>query len=265
MYINGGRVDTKPRHRYRCADGMPFWLIAAHKKGSYLITGPDGQSFECDNTAFYLIAPNTPYETYSEKGYSGVIWIYFTPPAAMLPLLNWPEEVPGRHALRVSSAPLRKEMYTALKYAVDTALDQIYPQHEVLALNGVERLLMLGSMDSALSTLHDPRILNVLNLIHAEPGRHWTLKELAAAASMSPSNFSRLFTGDTGHSPIHYVEIRRIEQAKTLLIHTNNSISQIAEDLGYIDPYHFSNRFRDATKTSPRDFRKNPAAHFSTE
>ncbi|MEO8825877.1 MAG: AraC family transcriptional regulator [Chthoniobacterales bacterium] len=173
--------------------------------------------------------------------------------------MNWPEEASGRHLLRIFNQPLRKQMYLALKSAVESALDILHPRNEVLALNGIERVLMLAPPDPARNIPHDPRILKVLEAIHEQSGRHWTVRELAVSVNMSEPNLARLFAKEVGISPIRYAEARRIDQAKALLMHSNDSISEIAQSLGYVDPYHFSNRFRVTTGKSPRAFRSDPS------
>src|SRR4051812_16693172 len=62
MYINGGIDDTGPWHKYRRYPGVPFWIFAIHRSGSYVIHHSNGSQVEHDPTGLLLIEPNTTYE-----------------------------------------------------------------------------------------------------------------------------------------------------------------------------------------------------------
>ena len=57
-------------------------------------------------------------------------------------------------------------------------------------------------------------------------------------------------------TPGEYRQNCRVEQAKYLLKHTENSLKEIAYQLGYCNPYYFSSEFRRMTGFSPSSFRK---------
>lgn len=83
------------------------------------------------------------------------------------------------------------------------------------------------------------------------------LEELANMVQLSTSHFSRLFVTKTNQSPIDYFNQLKIQKACRLLDISNLSISEIAGDLGYEDPFYFSRIFKKLMGISPRDFRKN--------
>ena len=53
--------------------------------------------------------------------------------------------------------------------------------------------------------LRDQPVSTALDLIHREPERRWTVKELAAAAALSRSAFSARFTELVGEPPLTYL------------------------------------------------------------
>ena len=85
--------------------------------------------------------------------------------------------------------------------------------------------------------------------------RH-TLESLADMARLAPNYFAKKFKEKTGHPPLKYVNILRIERAKFLLEHTSLSISAIMEDVGFLDSAHFSKLFKLGTGYSPSKFRR---------
>lgn len=73
---------------------------------------------------------------------------------------------------------------------------------------------------------------------------------------MSVSGLEKLFKRKFRMTPGEYRQNCRVEQAKYLLKHTENSLKEIAYQLGYCNPYYFSSEFRRMTGFSPSSFRK---------
>jgi AraC family transcriptional regulator of arabinose operon len=70
------------------------------------------------------------------------------------------------------------------------------------------------------------------------------LASLAAQAQLSKYHFSRKFKQLTGHSPIQHFLHLKIQHACLLLDTSDNSIKQIAGEVGYSDAYYFSRLFK---------------------
>lgn len=83
-----------------------------------------------------------------------------------------------------------------------------------------------------------------------------TLQSLAAAFYVSPGHLSNEFKRIYGISPINYLIDRRICEARWQLINTKMPIRQIAENIGYDNPYYFAKLFHTRTGTFPDDYRK---------
>jgi AraC family transcriptional regulator len=90
--------------------------------------------------------------------------------------------------------------------------------------------------------------------------RPLTLRELAAAASVSPSYLSRVFRQQYGCGPGAALELVRLERARTMLARSNLTISQVASACGFADPLYFSRRFRAAHGVAPSVYRDSGAA-----
>ncbi|TDC45791.1 AraC family transcriptional regulator [Jiangella ureilytica] len=82
--------------------------------------------------------------------------------------------------------------------------------------------------------------------------------ELAALVGVSPSHLTALFRRATGGGVHAYQTTLRMERARLLLTTTEASVSEIARDVGYGDPFHFSRQFRQAHAMSPTDYRRSP-------
>jgi len=81
------------------------------------------------------------------------------------------------------------------------------------------------------------------------------LRRMAKMAGLSISRFSALFHKTMGESPVRYQTRMRLLRAKILLLRTDNSAAEIAEELGYKDQFHFSKAFKKECGTSPRNYR----------
>lgn len=99
------------------------------------------------------------------------------------------------------------------------------------------------------------RLRSVIQRIHAEPDKPLTLEQMAALVHLSPSRFCALFRARLGIAPGEYQRNIRINAAKTALLDSDRSIAQIADDLGFDDPFHFSKAFKKSTGMNPRQYR----------
>ncbi len=82
-----------------------------------------------------------------------------------------------------------------------------------------------------------------------------TLQGLAQAAHVSPEYLCRLFRRHLNLGPLECAGLARLERAASLLVRSNLSIKEIADAVGFVSPYHFSNKFRKVYGVSPRDYR----------
>ncbi len=111
----------------------------------------------------------------------------------------------------------------------------------------------------------DPRIALVIDRIHRRIGASHPLAELAHEAGLSRSQFHLLFRASMGRSPQEYLEERRLELARFYLTTTAQSVAEIAANVGYADPFYFTNRFRRRFGLSPRGLRTSGGSNSHVE
>lgn len=100
------------------------------------------------------------------------------------------------------------------------------------------------------------KVLAVQELI-ARSERAWpSVKQLAARVGLSANYLSSLFHTQTGTTIRQYITDRRIESAKRCLSDANCSIKEVADRLGFKNPYHFSSAFHRATGLRPSAYRQ---------
>lgn len=109
-----------------------------------------------------------------------------------------------------------------------------------------------------LAALRDPEIGAVLAVIHREPGRPWTLGELAATAAMSRSAFAARFTAVAGVPAMKYVAQWRMRAARHRLA-AGDTVASVALAFGYGSEAAFSRAYARTTGETPGRVRRRAA------
>lgn len=86
--------------------------------------------------------------------------------------------------------------------------------------------------------------------------KHITLHDIASFLGYSPSHISMVFKKNTGHSPMAYLNLLKIQQACLLLDSTDMKINQVCYKVGIDDAYYFSRLFSKMMGMSPRDYKQ---------
>lgn len=82
------------------------------------------------------------------------------------------------------------------------------------------------------------------------------IEVLAKEFFLSVSYLSQLFKSKTGMPISSYIEARRMERAKRLLIQQKMSIMEIATHVGYGDSAYFARAFKRCTQMTPKKYRQ---------
>ena len=83
-----------------------------------------------------------------------------------------------------------------------------------------------------------------------------TVKDLAEKLHFSPDYLSCLIKKETGHNMQEHIYYKLIEAAKDNLYLSDKSISQIAYELGFEYPQHFSRLFKSKVGVTPSEYRQ---------
>jgi AraC-like DNA-binding protein len=102
-----------------------------------------------------------------------------------------------------------------------------------------------------LGAVADPIVSRVLQRIHNEPMRDWTVEQLAAEVGSSRSVLAERFKAILGKPPIQYLSEWRLQLAGNLLSDGTRSIAEVAGEVGYESEAAFSRAFKRHRGTSP--------------
>jgi len=82
-----------------------------------------------------------------------------------------------------------------------------------------------------------------------------TIQQFAESAHLSQHYFSDLIKKETGRTPKDHINDYLVEQAKNRLLGTDQSISEIAYELGFNYPHYFTRLFKSRTGQTPVEYR----------
>jgi AraC-like DNA-binding protein len=207
--------------------------------GALLIYRPQGWHLLSDSaaTASLVMPGRIESLAHAEPGpHAGLVCGYFDGAGAHSPLL---EALPdyllwrGFEALPASVAPVAR--------AACACADDASRAGEGILARLLEVLLQLVLREPAiipaksLQTLRahsDPDLRRVLEALHAEPARRWTLGSLARRAGLSRSTFAERFRTFTGLPAMTYLRRHRLDLAERR-IEQGLPLAQVARVMGF--------------------------------
>lgn len=101
------------------------------------------------------------------------------------------------------------------------------------------------------AALRDPRLARAILAIHRQPGKEWTVAELAAESHISRSVFADRFKTTIGMPPLRYATEFRMRLARQWLSREKLSLDVVAQRLGYTSQAAFSRAFKRINGQSP--------------
>jgi AraC-like DNA-binding protein len=114
-----------------------------------------------------------------------------------------------------------------------------------------------------LFALSDKQMSAAITSMHDEPAHDWTVQELGQRAGMSRSIFALRFKETVGVSPMQYLTRWRMLLAGDRMANTSDSISEIAQSLGYQSASAFTKAFKKAMRCSPRQYSRSQTSESS--
>lgn len=101
-----------------------------------------------------------------------------------------------------------------------------------------------------------PLVKEVSKYIMRNIANKMTVESIADDLYISRSRLSTKFKDETGVNLSDYINIQKIEEAKTLLEYTDKSLLAISNYLSFSSPGHFSNLFKKIVGMSPLNYRQ---------
>jgi AraC family transcriptional regulator of arabinose operon len=170
----------------------------------------------------------------------------------------------NKKIVRASNIP--PEEFTTLIY------DMLKASQLTLA-NELKRVALLHLILAKLIESHTPTlsparydyssdlyVKHALHYIEFHYNRDIQVHDIAEYIGLNRSYFSQIFKEKMKLSPREYLQTYRVQQACILLENTNHSVAEIAQQVGYNDPFTFSKLFKRLTGTCPTQYRQEQLA-----
>lgn len=111
----------------------------------------------------------------------------------------------------------------------------------------------------------DTRLTQLCEAIRKTPDADWQVEQLCAFSGTSRRSLTRLCQAEFGLPPAQLVERLRTDLARTALVETDASVSQVAHLSGFGSLQRLERSFQRHMNTSPREFRARFRSPFQPE
>lgn len=138
-----------------------------------------------------------------------------------------------------------------IRLGIGTLLSYVKRYFEKQHLAGTQKG---ETMVCRLNSLLDKYLGSGLPAQHGQPTVTWC----ATQFGLSPNYFGDLIKKEVHITAQEYIRDKVIAHAQVLLRQTNMTINEIAEELGFAYPNHFTRMFHKATGYAPLKYRKGP-------
>lgn len=257
LYLTDIGYFPKAKNHYRKRkDGCDNYILIFCVDGSGMIETLD-QKVILEKNHLYIIKPNTPHIYIADpiKPWS-IYWLHFNGTNAnvfadMINKNHSPTSITSdKHSYLIKQF---NEMYSLLEsgYSIDNMI-HISCLLSVF-LSSINHNYYLNRLSNKID--HNP-INQCIEFMLAHVDRQIILKQLAIEVNLSKSYLLHLFKENTGFSPMDYFIHLKIQKACKLLDTTTLSIKEIANTIGYEDPFYFSRIFKKTMALSPLQYRQ---------
>ena len=171
-------------------------------------------------------------------------WVCYQQPPDQRPIADTASPV----MVRFDSAPLH--------WAIEGLLHECNGPAEAIVLQRWVDLIHGYVLRFARPLQDHDRLRLLWERVASHLADEWTLARLAQQAGYSNEHLRRLCRRQLGRSPMHQVTYLRMRRAAELLANTSHTIEAIAQEVGYHNPFVFSNAFTKWIGWRPSEYRR---------
>ena len=258
--VLGGYLDEGPEYSTFRRRGTDDWLLIHTVSGSGQLVGSDGAAVRTAVGDAVLVRPRTRHDYGTAPGSANweIVFSHFHPRPEWMPLLEWPQPVPGIGRI-TADGEVHRRIVEALHRSARAGRGAL-ARAELFAVNALEEALLWCDTQNRLGVRTDERLLRVIDHVDAHLSEPLDVARLAGVVHLSASRLTRLFREHLGTSPQRYVERQRMIRAMQLLDLTSRPVAAVAREVGWADPLYFSQRFARFTGQSPTAYRRRQSA-----
>ena len=112
--------------------------------------------------------------------------------------------------------------------------------------------------------LHQPKplshkrqvMMTFLMMLNTEYRQHRTVQYYAEKQSLTPRHFADIIKQESGYTPMEWINMITINQAKNLLRQPDTQVKDVAAQLGFPEQFTFRKYFKTHTGMSPTEYQR---------
>ena len=216
-----------------------------------------------------IIPRHTPHTTYSKPSHKS-LWSYIFIDFKAIStdkLIQLPDSHSLLDDFSRESCVITSENFPDICYLASLLLDEMRAKkddwHIVFKTTAVALLFRINRMlrqarkeqTKALSASQYYELKIAIDYIQENYTQKIAIMDLAKLCHLSENHFRRLFSGAMGTSPLNYINFTRINQACILLNNSNQTILDIAHNVGFNSIASFNRNFKEILGLRPKDYR----------
>jgi len=259
LYLTDVGYFPRADHHYReRTDGIEEYIFFYCTEGQGTIQIENQTYILRENEAF-CIPRHTPHLYHaSEENPWSILWVHFKgEDVQYFPLED-------RRTVRFSSDHAVKRMHNLFDLLFD-ALEESYTLGNFIYISQVLSLILAETYDREKTgdiREQSRHITEIIRYMYRHIGESLTLEQISLDFHLSSSYLNAIFQKNTKHSPIDFFIRLKMKKACNLLRSTDKYIYEVAQELGYTDPYYFSRIFKKVVGMSPKQYKNSEYFRF---
>lgn len=246
-------------HRER-KEGIEEYIFIFCMEGSGTIIVKDRKYTLRENQAFCIPCfQGHSYYAHDEDPWS-ILWVHFKGEDTRYFPLN-------KCQVRSFSSQDTADRMHFLFVSLFQALDDNYTLGNFIYLSQTLSLILAEAYDreQGQSVLEQNKhVTDVVRYMYRHLEENLTLEQIGEEFSLSRSYLNAIFQKHTQHSPMDFFIHLKMKKSCRLLRTTDLPVYEVAQKMGYADPYYFSRIFKKIVGISPRQYRKSDGFYFQT-
>lgn len=253
-YSDGMGFEENPDFRIDRQSFQNYLIM--HTLSGRLWCCQSGDKIAVNTGESILLDLHAPHQYYFENSLSTrIAWMHIngSPAARIIQQIRQSNSLP----IKIKNPEIRQQILSFFELS-DYPDPDIFEQSE--RCYSILLKILKESYQKEQNSLENARQKNfkkeIWHIISHNLHHDITVDDLARAVSLSKYHFIRTFHDVFGLSPMKFITVERMRQAKYLLTNTSETISAISEALGFTTPGYFSKMFKHNSGFSPSEYRK---------
>lgn len=261
LYLTDVGYFPHARYHYReRKEGIEEYIFIFCMEGSGTIIVKDKKYTLRENQAFCIPCfQGHSYYAHDEDPWS-ILWVHFKgEDTRYFPLTKC--------QVRSFSSQDTADRMHFLFVSLFQALDDHYTLGNFIYLSQTLSLILAEAYDreQGQSVLEQNKhVTDVVRYMYRHLEENLTLEQIGEEFSLSKSYLNAIFQKHTQHSPMDFFIHLKMKRSCRLLRTTDLPVYEVAQKMGYADPYYFSRIFKKIVGISPRQYRKSDGFYFQT-